>query len=108
MAGIGVVIYATLDHEFSEGQEVLISNELEQLITDMISDDLNNTSQTHHETDDEGIERDSEEHYEAGPSKCNGEPIRLNLAEVIRRCEAHLGKVLNLESHIKNRLFLNY
>lgn len=54
MAGIGVVVYATLDHEFNKGEEVIISNELEQLITDMISDDLNSTSQTHHETDDEG------------------------------------------------------
>lgn len=53
MAGIGIIIYSTLDPETLEGEERIISNELEQLITDMI-DDLNSTTQTHHETDDEG------------------------------------------------------
>lgn len=53
MAGIGIIIYSTLDPESLEGEERIISNELEQLITDMI-DDLNSTTQTHHETDDEG------------------------------------------------------
>ncbi|KAL1496946.1 hypothetical protein ABEB36_007991 [Hypothenemus hampei] len=101
VAGIGIVIYATLDHDFNAGEEVIISNELEQLITDMISDELNGgTSQTHHETDDEGIERDSEEQYEAGnTSKSN----KLNLNEVIRRCEAHLGTLTKTqaEAHYK-------
>ncbi|CAG9771948.1 unnamed protein product [Ceutorhynchus assimilis] len=104
VAGIGIVIYATLDHEFNEGEEVIISNELEQLITDMISDDVNGSLQAHHETDDEGIERDSEEHFEAGPSKCNsGETNKLNLVEVIRRCEAHLGTLTKAqaEAHYK-------
>ncbi|XP_030746692.1 protein spire isoform X2 [Sitophilus oryzae] len=98
VAGIGVVIYATLDHEFSEGEEVIISNELEDLISDMISDDLNSTH-SHHETDDEGIERDSEESFEAGPSKST----RINLAEVIRRCETHLGTLTKaqVEAHYK-------
>ncbi|KAH1013518.1 hypothetical protein HUJ04_002502 [Dendroctonus ponderosae] len=103
VAGIGVVVYATLDHEFNEGEEVIISSELEQLITDMISDDLNSTSQIHHETDDEGIERDSEEHYAAGSSKCNGENNRLKLVDVIKRCEVHLGTLTKsqAEAHYK-------
>lgn len=109
VAGIGVVIYATLDHELSDGEEVKISNELEQLISDMISDEFSSsqtqqeTELTHHETDDEGIERDSEEHYEAGTSKCNGETHRQCLTEVIERCEAHLGILTKtqVEAHYK-------
>ncbi|KAF7269355.1 spire type actin nucleation factor isoform X2 [Rhynchophorus ferrugineus] len=98
VAGIGVVIYATLDHEFSEGEEVIISNELEELISDMISDDMNSTLSLH-ETDDEGIERDSEEQFEAGASRST----RINLGEVIRRCEAHLGTLTKtqVEAHYK-------
>ncbi|XP_066152707.1 protein spire isoform X2 [Euwallacea fornicatus] len=102
VAGIGLVIYATIDTEFNEGEEMVISNELEQLVTDMF-DDLNGSLQTHHETDDEGIERDSEEQFEAGPSKCSTESDGLNLEEVIRRCESHLGTLTKaqVEAHYK-------
>ncbi|RZB40166.1 hypothetical protein BDFB_005521, partial [Asbolus verrucosus] len=71
IAGLGVVIYIALDQGSQNDEERVISQDLEQLISDMVSDELSNsTEQTHHETDDEGIERDSEEgDEEPGTSK---------------------------------------
>ncbi|XP_060518930.1 protein spire [Cylas formicarius] len=101
VAGIGVVIYTTLDNKVNDGEEVLFSSDLEQLISDMVSDEANNSEQSHHETDDEGIERDSEENDEAGSSKCNAKHITLQ--EVLRQCEAHLGTLTKAqaEAHYK-------
>nr|CAH7761198.1 unnamed protein product [Callosobruchus chinensis] len=101
VAGVGLVIYATLDPEMRTGEEVVISNDLEQLIGDMITDQSTNADHSHHETDDEGIERDSEEPDEAvGPSQTS---TNVSLQEVIKRCEDHLGTLTKqqAEAHYK-------
>ncbi|KAJ8968578.1 hypothetical protein NQ314_002243 [Rhamnusium bicolor] len=101
VGGIGVVIYTSLDPEIQSGEERVISNDLEQLISDMITDDLTSSSDhSHHETDDEGIERDSEESDEPSTSKSN---TQITLLEVIKRCENHLGTLTKTqaEAHYK-------
>ncbi|XP_057651265.1 protein spire isoform X1 [Diorhabda carinulata] len=96
--GIGVVIYAALDSEIQNGEEKVISYDLEQLISDLIADDWNNTDHNHHETDDEGIERDSDE--DPNTSRIVD---HITLKEVIRRCESHLGYLTKAqaEAHYK-------
>ncbi|CAG9840557.1 unnamed protein product [Diabrotica balteata] len=96
--GIGVVIYAALDSEIQSGEEKVISYDLEQLISDLIADDLNNVDHNHHETDDEGIERDSDE--DPSTSKPTA---HITLKEVIKRCENHLGYLskTQAEAHYK-------
>ncbi|CAG9854857.1 unnamed protein product [Phyllotreta striolata] len=98
--GIGVVIYATLDSEFQSGEEKVISYDLEQLISDLIADDASNADNAHHETDDEGIERDSGETEDPGASRPS-HPITLK--DVIRKCETHLGYLskAQAEAHYK-------
>ncbi|KAJ8960903.1 hypothetical protein NQ318_020202 [Aromia moschata] len=101
VAGIGVVIYTALDPEIQSGEERVISDDLEQLISDMITDEVTTTSDhSHHETDDEGIERDSEEADEPGTSRT---ATQITLQEVIRRCENHLGTLTKTqaEAHYK-------
>ncbi|XP_044751293.1 protein spire [Coccinella septempunctata] len=95
IGSIGVVIYTTLSQGTETGEERLISQDLESLISDMIPDDT-----SHHETDDEGIERDSEETDEAGPSKVS---TQITLEEIITRCEVHLGTLTKnqVEAHYK-------
>ncbi|XP_049822904.1 protein spire isoform X2 [Aethina tumida] len=97
VAGLGYVIYAALDTRTQNGEERVISGDLEQVISDMISV----SEPVHHETDDEGIERDAdEETEEAGTSKtCH----QIGLQEVIRRCENHLGTLTKsqVEAHYK-------
>ncbi|KAJ8983781.1 hypothetical protein NQ317_000341 [Molorchus minor] len=101
VAGIGVVIYMALDSEIQSGEERVISSDLEQLISDMIVDELNSSSEhSHHETDDEGIERDAEESDEPSTSKLS---TQITLQEVIKRCENHLGTLTKTqaEAHYK-------
>nr|CAI5831934.1 unnamed protein product [Callosobruchus analis] len=101
VVGVGLVIYATLDPEMRTGEEVVISNDLEQLIGDMITDQSTHADRSYHETDDEGIERDSEESDEAvGPSQTS---TNVSLQEVIKRCEDHLGTLTKqqAEAHYK-------
>ncbi|KAJ8921032.1 hypothetical protein NQ315_015828 [Exocentrus adspersus] len=101
VAGIGVVIYTALDPDMQSGEEKVISEDLEQLIGDMITDELTLSSDhSHHETDDEGIERDSEENEEPSTSRCS---TQVTLQEVIRRCENHLGTLTKtqVEAHYK-------
>ncbi|CAH1183581.1 unnamed protein product [Phaedon cochleariae] len=100
IVGIGVVIYSTLDCE-TQNEEKLLNQDLEQLISDMIIDELNVLDHSHHETDDEGIERDSEESEE--PSTSSSRSHNITLQEVIRRCESHLGSLTKVqaEAHYK-------
>lgn len=100
VAGLGMVIYTALDQGTQNGEERVISNDLEQLISDMISDDITN-EQSHHETDDEGIERDSEETDEPSTSKTT--TTQMTLQQVIKSCETHLGTLTKIqaEAHYK-------
>lgn len=101
VTGIGIIIYTALDFEVQNGEERVISEDLEQFISDMFSDELNNADQSsHHETDDEGIERDSEEPEEASTSKSS---TYITLKDVIARCESHLGMLTKsqAEAHYK-------
>jgi spire-like protein len=103
IAGLGVVIYIALDQGSQSDEERVISQDLEQLISDMVSDEVNNsTEQSHHETDDEGIERDSEEGEEE-PGTSSKPNTHMTLQEVIRRCESHLGLLTKTqtEAHYK-------
>lgn len=97
VANVGIIIYATLDNETSNEEEVSMSHDLEQLISDMVTGEVTNP---HNETDDEGIERDAEETDEASTSK-NTLPITLQ--DVIERCENHLGILtkVQVEAHYK-------
>nr|XP_023023805.1 protein spire [Leptinotarsa decemlineata] len=99
-AGIGVVIYTALDMDIQSGEELVISNDLEQLINDMITEELNGSDHSHHETDDEGIERDSEDNEEPSSSRS---VAHITLQEVIRRCERHLETLTEAqaEAHYK-------
>lgn len=100
ISGIGCVIYIALDPETQDGEERVISPDLEQLISDMITEEVNSIEQTTHETDDEGIVWDSEENDEASTSKIN---TSTTLEEVIQRCENHLGTLTKAqaEAHYK-------
>lgn len=100
ISGIGCVIYNALDSETQDGEERIISPDLEQLISDMVTEEVSNLDQTTHETDDEGIVWDSEENDEAGTSKIN---ISVTLNQVIERCESHLGTLTKaqVEAHYK-------
>lgn len=102
ISGLGVVIYVALDRGSQTDEERVMSQDLGQLIDDMTSDDLNSSSeQTHHETDDEGIERDSEEvEEEPGTSKTQ---TQMSLQEVIRRCENHLGTLTRTQTEAHYR-----
>lgn len=84
ITGLGCVIYTALDKGYNDGEERSISQDLEQLINDMITDDRS----VHQETDDEGIERDSEE-AEDDPNSSRNVP-HMTLTQVISRCERHL------------------
>lgn len=98
--GIGCITFTALDPDSQDVEERVISSDLEQLITDMITDEVNNLEQTTHETDDEGIVWDSEENDEASTSKSN---TSISLDEVIQRCESHLGSLTKAqaEAHYK-------
>ncbi|KAF5291718.1 hypothetical protein FQR65_LT11411 [Abscondita terminalis] len=91
--GIGLIMYQALDHGSNDGQERTITQDLEQLIVDMISE--RNIPEPHQETDDEGIEKDSEEGEEV--VECR------TVRQVIRRCEKHLIVLTKsqVESHYK-------
>ncbi|KAG5880480.1 hypothetical protein JTB14_026692 [Gonioctena quinquepunctata] len=97
IAGIGVIIYTSLDSKINSAEELVISADLEQLINDMISEEL---SHSHQETDDEGIERDSEDNEE--PS-CSRSSAQIGLRDVIRQCENHLETLTEAqaEAHYK-------
>lgn len=90
ITGLGCVIYNALDSGTQNSEERAISQDLEQLIGDMISDEASGTSEPHHETDDEGIERDSEEGE--FDQACSKPETRMTLQEILRRCERHLGE----------------
>lgn len=101
IAGLGIVIYTALDQNCQNNEERVVGQDLEQLISDMVSDE-SSLDQTHHETDDEGIVRDSEDaEDEAGPSKTPH--TQITLKEVIKRCENHLGTLTKTqaEAHYK-------
>ncbi|KAK9890497.1 hypothetical protein WA026_010578 [Henosepilachna vigintioctopunctata] len=95
IGSLGVVIYNTLSQGTDSGEERVIKEDLESLISDMIPDDA-----SHHETDDEGIERDSEDTEEPGPSRAN---TQITLEEIINRCEIHLETLTKsqVEAHYK-------
>lgn len=90
IVGLACVIYAALDRGTQNGEERSISNDLEQLINDMISEESNSQVESHHETDDEGIEKDSDE---ADYQQASGrQSLHVNLQEIVQRCERHVGK----------------
>ncbi|KAF2897177.1 hypothetical protein ILUMI_09005 [Ignelater luminosus] len=95
--GLGLVMFQALDHGSNNGEERAISHDLEQLISDMISEDRSLPGEPHHETDDEGIEKDSEETDE------QPEGIRINVRQVMQRCERHLTVLSKpqVEAHYK-------
>lgn len=95
--GLGFVIYQALDHGNNNAEERTISHDLEQLISDMLSEDRSTGSEPHHETDDEGIEKDSEDGEEAPESP------KMNIRQVLQRCEKHLTVLSKpqVESHYK-------
>lgn len=92
IVGLGCVIYAALDRGTQNGEERSISRDLEQLINDMISEEGNQqVESSHHETDDEGIEKDADE---VEYSQASGrQSLRLNLQDIVQRCERHVGKL---------------
>lgn len=93
ISGLGCVIYNTLDRGSQNGEERAISQDLEELISDMVSEERSVNEPQHHETDDEGIERDSEEgEFDQACSKPHSS---ITPQEVLRRCERHLGKFFN-------------
>lgn len=96
---LGFVIYSALEYGTNNGGERKISQDLEQLITDMISNEQNE-SRTHHETDDEGIEKDSEETDDICSSKIKP---HITLQQVLQRCERRLVTLTKsqAESHYK-------
>ncbi|XP_041979660.1 protein spire isoform X2 [Aricia agestis] len=100
VVNLAMVVYHALDYTHGEDEERLISPDLEGLITEMTSgniaeDDeecgvLSEESETSEggraDTDDEGIERDSE------PAPRRKRPVRLfMLKDVIERCVWHCG-----------------
>lgn len=90
IVGLGCVIYAALDRGTQNGEERSISRDLEQLINDMISEEASQV-ESHHETDDEGIEKDADEvEY---PQASARQSLRLSLQEIVQRCERHVGKL---------------
>lgn len=94
--GLGLVIYQALDHDSNDGEERVISHDLEQLITDMITDERE-VPEVHHETDDEGIGNDTEEGEDLAES-----PKR-NIRHIMRMCEKHLPILTKpqVEAHYK-------
>ncbi|XP_022902268.1 protein spire [Onthophagus taurus] len=97
VTSLGVVIYNALDKGYDADEERSISQDLNTLINDMITDDHN---LSHHETDDEGIERDSEEADESSTSRVSQ---HITLTQVIARCERHLASLTKsqAESHYR-------
>ncbi|XP_032529553.2 protein spire isoform X4 [Danaus plexippus] len=98
VVNLAIVVYHALDYTHGEDEERLISPDLEGLITDMtgnITDDeeeisgLSEGSETSEggraDTDDEGIERDSE------PAPRRRRVRRFLLKDVIERCIWHCG-----------------
>ncbi|XP_017773850.1 PREDICTED: protein spire [Nicrophorus vespilloides] len=87
ITGLGFVIYSALDQGTNNGEERTISQDLEELINDMISEERS----VHNETDDEGIERDSEE------------GAHMTLQQVLQRCDRHLENLTKYqaESHYR-------
>ncbi|GJQ85606.1 putative actin binding protein [Trypoxylus dichotomus] len=81
---LGCVIYTALDKGYNDSEERCISQDLELLINHMITDNRGVLQ----ETDDEGIERDSEESEDDHNSSRNVPHI--TLTQVIARCERHL------------------
>lgn len=82
VSGLGCVIYNTLDNGNQNGEERAISQDLEELIGYMVSDERS-VNEPHHETDDEGIERDSEEgEYDQA---CSKQHATVTMQEVLRR-----------------------
>lgn len=102
IVGLGVVIYTALDQGSQNGEERLISQDLEQFISDMVTYEFTQTAEhSYQETDDEGIERDAEE-TDDEPSTSKSQ-AHITLQEVIGRCEAHLGILTKsqTEAHYK-------
>lgn len=93
IVGLGCVIYAALDRGTHNGEERSISRDLEQLINDMITEEGSHLGESsgHHETDDEGIEKDADE---VEYSQASGrQSLRLTLQDIVQRCERHVGKL---------------
>lgn len=91
--GLGCVIYGALDRGTQNGEERSISHDLEKLINDMISEDGGQMVESHHETDDEGIEKDADEAEYQQASSAAKLNSRLSLQEIVQRCERHVGKM---------------
>ncbi|XP_018333310.1 protein spire [Agrilus planipennis] len=88
VCGLGLVIYQALDQGNDNNHERLIDSDLEKLITDMLPGEKN----LHHETEDEGIEKDAEDSERL-----------LNSSDIIKRCEKRLTTltVQQVEAHYK-------
>lgn len=89
---LGVIIYNALIKGTDNDEERLLSEDLEQLISDMIPEET-----SHYETDDEGIEKDSSECDEA--RFCT----HITFVEIIERCENHIRNLTKaqVETHYK-------
>lgn len=94
---LGCVIYTALDKGYNDTEERRVSQDLELLINHMVTDNRG----VLHETDDEGIEKDSEETEE---DLNNSRQVpHITLTQVIAQCERHLVSLSKsqVESHYR-------
>lgn len=91
--GLGLVIYNALDRGNDHNEERAISKDLEELINDMIRDDRSRVQ----ETDDEGIEKDSEVFDECSTSNF---VASITLQEIVQKCEKHLATLSKSQAEI--------
>uniref|UniRef100_A0A8D9ER08 Protein spire n=1 Tax=Cacopsylla melanoneura TaxID=428564 RepID=A0A8D9ER08_9HEMI len=81
MFELGVIVYQALDFMNAEDEEVKLSPDLDQLISDMTY-----YEKPQPETDDEGIEKDAGDACE-----CDEESLTLTFVQVLEKCASHLG-----------------
>lgn len=97
IVGLGSVLYSTLDHCYNEEEERIISEPLEELMCDMISNQVS-FNRSIHETDDEGIERDEEEHLDGRSAGRKDDGAQMTLKEVLQRCEVHVSSLTKAQA----------
>lgn len=90
---LGLVTYNALDRGNDHNEERPISKDLEDLISDMIRDEHSGI----HETDDEGIEKDSEVFDESSSSNFTA---GITLQEILQKCEKHLATLSKSQAEI--------